>query len=106
MRYLQTADGGRALLMMARPAHAAPCPALQFCADIEPGHSRAIVCLEQHRAEPNFSRSCRVEIEALMIARATDFRLDPQLRRACKNDVIVRLLPWSLRLSVTPGYYG
>lgn len=66
------------------------CPALQFCADIEPGHSRAITCLEEHRTEPNFSPPCAAEMEGLIIQRATDFRLDPNLRRDCKNDIIVR----------------
>ena len=37
-------------------------------------------CLEDHREEPGFSAECKEEFEAMMEARAADFRLDSTLR--------------------------
>ena len=67
-----------------RPPSPAP---LQFCADVEPGHSRALDCLATHREEPDFSADCRGLIESALAERAVDFRLDPTLRRACARDI-------------------
>ncbi len=63
----------------------------QFCADIEPGHSRAIECLEKHREEPGFNAACKADVEDLLAARIKDFRLDPQLKRMCNVDIDVSL---------------
>lgn len=59
----------------------------QFCADVPPGHSRAMDCLEAHRMEPDFSEPCRNIIEASVAERSADFRLDASLRAACKKDI-------------------
>ena len=37
-------------------------------------------CLEDNREQPGFSAECKEEFEAMMEARAADFRLDSTLR--------------------------
>ncbi len=44
-------------------------------------------CLEARRLEPEFSGGCRDAIEAALADRASDFRLDASLRRACRQDI-------------------
>ena len=73
---------------------------LQFCKDIEPGHSRAIECLEKHREEPGFSPKCKGDVEDLLAARIKDFRLDPQLKRVCAVDIEVRIFGQHSRAAV------
>jgi Cysteine rich repeat len=60
---------------------------VQFCADVPPGHMRAIDCLEMNRYESDFSPGCRDTLEASISERAADFRLDASLRAACSKDI-------------------
>ncbi len=48
--------------------------------DAKTGGARVKDCLEDHREEPGFSAECKEEFEAMMEARAADFRLDSTLR--------------------------
>jgi Golgi apparatus protein 1 len=59
-----------------------------FCGTVPPGKGRVAACLEAHRLEDGFSAACRTEFEAMMEARALDFRLDPALRAACDADIV------------------
>ncbi|CAI7856614.1 unnamed protein product [Closterium sp. NIES-53] len=59
----------------------------RFCADVKYGDARVKDCLEDHRLDPEFSPSCKTEFEQMMARRATDFRLDANLRKYCKGDI-------------------
>jgi len=59
----------------------------KFCAKVKPGHVHAKDCLEENRNDPAFSEDCKTEIEAMMERRAVDFRLDPELRDLCRDDI-------------------
>ena len=52
------------------------------------GNARVKDCLEQHRQEDDFSAECREELESMMAERATDVRLDSNLRSACEEDIM------------------
>ena len=47
------------------------------------GNARVEDCLEEHREDAGFSAECKEEFEAMMEARAADFRLDLSLREKC-----------------------
>ena len=49
--------------------------------------SRVKQCLEDHRNDDGFGAACRAELEAVMVHRAADFRLDAALRDACEADI-------------------
>ena len=51
------------------------------------GGSRVKDCLEAHREDADFSAECKEEFEAMMEARAADFRLDSSLSEACASDI-------------------
>jgi len=59
----------------------------KFCPDVKPGNARAKDCLENKRNEPGFSADCKTEVENMMERRSVDFRLDPQLRELCRDDI-------------------
>lgn len=59
----------------------------RFCEDIPYGASRIKNCLEDHRLEPKFSSECRVEIENMMRRRVGNYKLDPELTKACEKDI-------------------
>ena len=44
-------------------------------------------CLEDHREDAGFSAECKEEFEAMLEARAADFRLDFSLREKCVEDI-------------------
>eukprot|EP00271_Cylindrocystis_brebissonii_P014317 TRINITY_DN3562_c0_g8_i1.p1 TRINITY_DN3562_c0_g8~~TRINITY_DN3562_c0_g8_i1.p1 ORF type:complete len:1638 (-),score=492.31 TRINITY_DN3562_c0_g8_i1:1373-6286(-) len=59
----------------------------KFCPEVTPGDARVKDCLENHRLEPDFSTQCKLEFDKMMERRASDFRLDPNLRKFCKEDI-------------------
>eukprot|EP00854_Cymbomonas_tetramitiformis_P013737 gene13737-16236_t len=59
----------------------------KFCSDVKPGFGRAKQCLEDKRNEPDFSPECKAQFEKMMVRRASDFRLDTQLRDLCREDI-------------------
>ncbi|CAI5986739.1 unnamed protein product [Closterium sp. NIES-65] len=60
----------------------------RFCADVVPGDARVKDCLEAHRRDSDFSTPCKEEVERMMEHRASDFRLDPGLRKYCHRDIV------------------
>lgn len=44
-------------------------------------------CLEEHKGEEGFSKACRLEIDAMVERRVSDFRLDSRLQAVCKDDI-------------------
>ncbi|CAI5986578.1 unnamed protein product [Closterium sp. NIES-65] len=65
----------------------------RFCADVVPGDARVKDCLEAHRRDSDFSTPCKEEVERMMEHRASDFRLDPGLRKYCHRDIVELPLP-------------
>eukprot|EP00270_Netrium_digitus_P010393 TRINITY_DN3221_c1_g1_i5.p1 TRINITY_DN3221_c1_g1~~TRINITY_DN3221_c1_g1_i5.p1 ORF type:complete len:932 (-),score=260.15 TRINITY_DN3221_c1_g1_i5:314-3109(-) len=59
----------------------------KFCKDVIPGDARVKDCLEDHRLDPDFSPRCKEEFDEMMARRASDFRLDVNLRKYCKSDI-------------------
>eukprot|EP00951_Prasinocladus_malaysianus_P013425 scaffold101517_cov39-Prasinocladus_malaysianus.AAC.1 len=59
----------------------------KFCKDVKPGNAHAKDCLEENRNEAGFSEDCKTELEKMMERRAQDYRLDPELRSLCMEDV-------------------
>ena len=51
------------------------------------GKARVKDCLEDHREDPIFNAECKAELEKMMEHRATDFRLDSNLRDLCASDI-------------------
>ena len=43
--------------------------------------------MEEHREDPTFNAECKAELEKMMEHRATDFRLDSNLRELCSDDI-------------------
>ncbi|CAI5995094.1 unnamed protein product [Closterium sp. NIES-64] len=60
----------------------------RFCPDVLPGDARVKDCLEEHRSEPEFSKTCKAEFDKMMERRAVDFRLDASLRKYCHKDIV------------------
>ncbi|GJP32519.1 hypothetical protein CLOM_g17147 [Closterium sp. NIES-68] len=59
----------------------------RFCPDVLPGDARVKDCLELHLLDSDFSKTCKVEFERMMERRASDFRLDFNLRKYCAEDI-------------------
>ncbi|CAI5991320.1 unnamed protein product [Closterium sp. NIES-65] len=59
----------------------------RFCPDVLPGDARVKDCLESHLHDSDFSKTCKVEFEHMMERRASDFRLDFNLRKYCAEDI-------------------
>ncbi|CAI5467231.1 unnamed protein product [Closterium sp. Yama58-4] len=59
----------------------------RFCPDVLPGDARVKDCLESHLQDSDFSKTCKVEFERMMERRASDFRLDYNLRKYCAEDI-------------------
>ena len=60
------------------------CPLIPECGA---GNARVKDCLEEHRNDAEFSSECKEEFEIMMEARATDYRLDSNLRENCAEDI-------------------
>ncbi len=58
-------------------------------------------CLEAHREDPGFSAECKEEFEAMMEARAADFRWGLVLYGADQN-----IMPCVLRINLYPCAAG
>jgi len=59
----------------------------KFCGNVKPGNANAKDCLEDHRNDAGFTEDCKAELEKMMERRAVDFRLDPELRDYCRDDI-------------------
>lgn len=60
----------------------------KFCADIQPGHALAKECLERHRNDEGFSPECKEEVDAMLLRRVKDFRVDKRVMAVCAEDII------------------
>ncbi len=66
------------LLQAERAAH---------CSDVRPGKARVFTCLLAHIESGDYRQGCRDQLSAQQARRVSDWRLDYDLRQACKDDV-------------------
>ena len=57
------------------------------CADVRPGKARVFTCLLAHIESGDYRQACRDQLSAQQARRVSDWRLDYDLRQACKDDV-------------------
>jgi Golgi apparatus protein 1 len=58
-----------------------------LCKDVKPGHAREIRCLQVHVESQEMGPECRAEVRRNMNVMSQDYRLNYQLKTACKDDV-------------------
>ena len=58
-----------------------------FCRRVAPGQARVFRCLVENMASADFGDSCKGVIMQKLNRRQANWRLDPPLRRACRDDV-------------------
>eukprot|EP00201_Polytomella_parva_P015143 CAMPEP_0175066598 /NCGR_PEP_ID=MMETSP0052_2-20121109/16604_1 /TAXON_ID=51329 ORGANISM="Polytomella parva, Strain SAG 63-3" /NCGR_SAMPLE_ID=MMETSP0052_2 /ASSEMBLY_ACC=CAM_ASM_000194 /LENGTH=941 /DNA_ID=CAMNT_0016333331 /DNA_START=144 /DNA_END=2969 /DNA_ORIENTATION=- len=58
-----------------------------FCANVSTGRARVFRCLADSSGDPDFGEVCRNAVRDIVQRRQANWRLDPALRRACKDDV-------------------
>ena len=79
------------------PARAAQAERAVHCEGVRPGKARVFNCLLSAAGYADFSGACRDQLARGQARRVRDWRLDYDLRLACKDDVPrVRPLPLSL----------
>ncbi len=57
------------------------------CSDVRPGKARVFTCLLAHIESADYRPACRDQLSAQQARRISDWRLDYDLRQACKDDV-------------------
>ena len=57
------------------------------CEGVRPGKARVFTCLLAHIESADYSAACREQLGAQQERRVRDWRLDYDLRTACRNDV-------------------
>ena len=57
------------------------------CADVRPGKARVFMCLLAHIESADYRPGCRDQLSSQQQRRIQDWRLDYDLRQACKDDV-------------------
>ncbi len=57
------------------------------CSDVRPGKARVFTCLLAHIESEDYRQGCRDQLSAQQARRVSDWRLDYDLRQACKDDV-------------------
>eukprot|EP00884_Botryococcus_braunii_P022595 jgi/Botrbrau1/9019/Bobra.0148s0119.1 len=57
------------------------------CADVRPGRARVLNCLLTNAEKSYYSRTCREQLGRQVERRVKDWRLDYDLRNACREDV-------------------
>lgn len=58
-----------------------------FCKDVAPGSARVFRCLAHNMASGDFGSGCRSALLTKLRRREANWRLDPPLRKACREDV-------------------
>jgi len=58
-----------------------------FCKDVVPGSARVFRCLAEKMGDADFGETCRQELFSKLQRRQANWRLDPPLRKACKEAV-------------------
>ena len=76
------------------------------CEGVRPGKARVFTCLLAHIESADYSAACREQLGAQQERRVRDWRLDYDLRTACRNDVPkVTLPPAAVMWLAPPAYY-
>ena len=57
------------------------------CADVRPSKARVFMCLLAHIESADYRPGCRDQLSSQQQRRIQDWRLDYDLRQACKDDV-------------------
>lgn len=57
------------------------------CQGVRPGKARVFTCLLSHVEAGDYSAGCKEQLAAQQSKRVRDWRLDYDLRQACKEDV-------------------
>ncbi|KAG1658887.1 hypothetical protein FOA52_000675 [Chlamydomonas sp. UWO 241] len=58
-----------------------------FCKDVSPGDARLFRCLAERSGDADFGGPCRSEVQSKLHRRQANWKLDPPLRKACKDSV-------------------
>lgn len=58
-----------------------------FCSSVKPGRGRVFKCLQENMAKPDFSTSCRTEVEKRQLRMQENWQLDYGVSHECKADV-------------------
>uniref|UniRef100_A0A061SDF6 Golgi apparatus protein 1 n=1 Tax=Tetraselmis sp. GSL018 TaxID=582737 RepID=A0A061SDF6_9CHLO len=58
-----------------------------FCKDVSPGKGRIFKCLQENMAKPDFSTSCRNEVEKRQTRMQENWQLDYGVSHECKSEV-------------------
>ncbi|GMH44120.1 hypothetical protein BSKO_12054 [Bryopsis sp. KO-2023] len=59
-----------------------------FCKNVEPGEGRVTQCLMQNFDDEKMTMNCKKALSGLAKDEAEDYRLDPQLEKACRADAV------------------
>ena len=58
-----------------------------FCKSVKPGKGRVFKCLQENMAKPDFSTSCRAEVEKRQLRMQENWQLDYGVSHECKTEV-------------------
>lgn len=58
-----------------------------FCKNVKAGNGRVFKCLEENMAKPDFSTSCRTEVEKRQLRMQENWQLDYGVSHECKTEV-------------------
>ena len=58
-----------------------------FCSTVTAGGARVFRCLADNMNDPDFGANCRKDVVAKLQRRQANWKLDPPLRKACKDSV-------------------
>ncbi|CAL5218414.1 g90 [Coccomyxa viridis] len=73
--------------LMPNIANACKVERAAHCSDVRPGKARVFTCLLAHIEIGDYRQSCQDQLSAQQARRVSDWRLDYDLRQACKDDV-------------------
>ncbi|CAK0736969.1 hypothetical protein CVIRNUC_000833 [Coccomyxa viridis] len=73
--------------LMPNIANACKAERAAHCADVRPGKARVFMCLLAHIESADYRPGCRDQLSSQQQRRIQDWRLDYDLRQACKDDV-------------------
>ncbi len=59
-----------------------------FCSDVQPGSARVFRCLAENMNDADFGNNCKYQIIYKLQRRQANWKLDPPLRKACREDVV------------------
>ncbi|EFJ50973.1 hypothetical protein VOLCADRAFT_103617 [Volvox carteri f. nagariensis] len=59
----------------------------RYCKDVPHGEARAIRCLQDNKADPDFGVECRKQVQQYENEVSTDYRLNYRLKKECRDDI-------------------